>query len=73
VLIAFVPFFGAQLGSFPEKQLHAFGDLVNAAVAAGGSIENAFATCLLEHLRQIRALSAFRPYLSKDARERTRP
>jgi len=44
---------------------------VNAAVAAGGLLEDAFATCLLEHLHQIRALQAFRPYLSESACERT--
>jgi len=71
VLITFIPFFGGRLTSFPEKQLRAFGDLVNAAVAAGGLLEDAFATCLLEHLHQIRALQAFRPYLSESACERT--
>lgn len=72
VLMAFTPFFGGQVASFSEQQLRAFGELVSAAVAAGGSLENAFSTCLLEHLHQIRASRTFVPYLSVSARERTR-
>jgi hypothetical protein len=71
VLREFTSFFGAELASFSEAQLRAFGDLVNSAVAAGGSLENAFGTCLLEHLHQIRAFLVLRPYLSEIARERT--
>ena len=70
VLLAFTPFFGGQIASFSARQLRAFGELVSVAVAAGGSLENAFGTCLLEHLHQIRALRAFRPYLSESAYER---
>lgn len=72
VLIDFTPFFGARLASFSEKQLRAFGELVSAAVAGGGLLENAFGTCLLEHLHQIRGERTFRPYLSKVARDKTR-
>ena len=71
VLMAFTLFFGGQTASFSERQLRSFGELVSAAVAAGGSLENAFATCLLEHLHQIRASQVLRPYLSELARERT--
>jgi hypothetical protein len=72
VLTAFTPFFGAELASFSEAQLRSFGGLVSAAVEAGGSLENAFGTCLLEHLHQIQALRVFQPYLSKVAREKTK-
>jgi hypothetical protein len=72
VLLGFTPFFGASLGSFSERQLESFGALVSAAVKAGGALENAVGTCLLEHLHQIRALRGFRPYLSKLAREKTK-
>src|SRR5262245_37012089 len=71
VLMAFTAFFGGQIASFSERQLRTFGDLVNASVEAGGLLENAFGTCLLEHLHQIGAGRAFRPYLSASARERT--
>jgi hypothetical protein len=70
VLRNFTCFFGAELASFTEVQLRAFGDLVSTAVAAGGSLENAFGTCLLEHLQQIRASRVLRPYLSERAREK---
>jgi hypothetical protein len=70
VLMAFTPFFGSQIASLSERQLQEFAELVIASVAAGGSLENAFDTCLLEHLHQIRALGAFRPYLSERACKR---
>jgi hypothetical protein len=72
VLIAFVPFFARASGSFSEGQLKSLGDLVSAAVQAGGTLENAFGTCLLEHLGQIRAWKALRPHLSELAREKAK-
>jgi hypothetical protein len=69
VLIAFSTF---PLASSSEPQLRDFGALVSAAVAAGGLLGNAFETCLLTHMHQIRAERALRPYLSKLVRERTR-
>ena len=71
VLMAFVPFFGGGIASCSEQQLRAFGQLVNTAIAQGGPLENAFSTCLLEHLRQIQAERRFRPFLSKTALEKT--
>jgi hypothetical protein len=70
ILIEFSFFFGSESASFSEAQLRKFGELVNLAVAEDGPLENAFGTCLLEHLHQIRA-DAFRPYLSKIALEKT--
>ena len=69
VLIGFSSF---PLAPSSEAELRDFGVLVSAAVAAGGSLANAFETCLLEHLHQIGAERALRPYLSKAARERIR-
>jgi hypothetical protein len=71
VLIAFTGFFGAHSSTFSERQLREFGDLVSASLAAGGVIANAFETCLLEHLHQIRAWQVLRPHLSELARERS--
>ena len=71
VLIAFTCFFGAHSSTFSERQLQAFGDLVSAAVAADGVLANAFETCLLEHLHQIRAWQVLRPQLSELAREKS--
>ncbi len=71
VLLTFIPFFGAELDTFSTAQLRRFGELVNVAVAQAGPLENAFETCLLEHLHQIKAERALRPYLSDLAREKT--
>jgi hypothetical protein len=73
VLTEFTVFFGAELASFSEEQLRRFGALVNAAVAEDGPLENAFGTCLLEHLRQTQAYNVFSPYLSELARRKTVP
>lgn len=71
VLLAFTPFFAGHLAEFSEVQLRKSGELVNTAVAQDGPLENAFGTCLLEHLHQIRAARALKPFLSKVAREKT--
>jgi hypothetical protein len=69
VLLGFTPFLGSASTRFSDAQLRTFADLINAAVENGGSLENAFGTCLLEHLHQIRALKPLHPYLSEIARE----
>src|SRR5437016_1294071 len=71
ILIEFTVFFGAELASFSEAQLSRFAALVSEAVAHDGRLENAFGTCLLEHLSQIGAKDKFSSYLSKIAREKT--
>jgi hypothetical protein len=70
VLIGFST--GTSLATASEAQLLAFATLVNAAVESGGVLENAFGTCLLEHLGQVRARKKLWPYLSKVAREKTK-
>jgi hypothetical protein len=72
ILIEFTVFFATELASFSEAQLRKFGAFVSEAVEHGGELKNAFGTCLLEHLHQIRAKDRFSPYLSQFARERTR-
>jgi hypothetical protein len=69
VLIAFSTLFDAA--SCSQKQLKTFGALINEAVTEDGELENALGTCLLEHLHQINAERALRPYLSKTARQKT--
>ena len=71
VLLAVTPFFGAQLTSFSESQLRRFGEMISVAVARDGVLENAFSTCLLEHLHQLKAERVMRPYLTKIARDKT--
>lgn len=75
VLHGYVSDFSGRLADAPAEQLQAFGALISEAVAQPGgtnSLENAFGTCLLEHLRSIRAERALWPYLSKRARELTK-
>ena len=72
VLLGFSPLVTAVLKTCSKPQLLAFANLVNAAVERGGDLENAFGTCLLEHLGQLGALKTLRPHLSKLAREKTR-
>lgn len=72
VLIDFCTDCGRLVNCASERQLSAFGHLINAVVEKGGDLENAFSTCVLEHLHQIGALQTLRPYLSKLACERTR-
>ena len=69
VLIAFSTLFDAA--SCSQEQLRAFGALISEAVAQEGELENAFGTCLLEHLHQIKGEHVLRPYLSKTALEKT--
>jgi len=71
VLIDFTPFFGERINSFSKNQLQEFAELVNAAVAEDGLLENILGTFLLEHLHQIGACRVFMPYLSKAACEKT--
>jgi hypothetical protein len=71
VLIGFTPCFGAASASCSAAQLREFGALVNEAVAKEGPLENAFGTCLLEHLHQIKSARALWPFLTKLAREKT--
>ena len=70
-LIAFSTSLGGLAKTASEEQLRSFGQLVSSAVEASGLLGNAFGTCLLEHLHQIGALQALRPYPSKAAREKT--
>jgi hypothetical protein len=72
MLTAFSPFVTTALSTCSRPQLLAFANLVNAAVEGGGVLENAFGTCLLEHLGQLGTLKILQPYLSKLAREKTR-
>ena len=71
IMIGFVPFFGGYAGSATDRQLRSFAALFTQAVAVGGPLANAFETCLLEHLDQIRASKVLRPYLRTACREKS--
>jgi len=72
VLVEFSTFFGGPACSLSERQLRSFGDLVSVAMEAGGRLESAFATCLLEHAEQIGVWQSLRPFLSKTAIEKSK-
>ncbi len=71
VVQAYAVHLGRNHRSYSPKQLRKLGDWLSEAVANGGEIENAVATCLLEHLRQLKLNRLLNPYLSKAAKERT--
>lgn len=71
VMMDFTYFFGKEQDSFSEKQLCQFASLVNTAVMKSGPLENAFATCFLEHLHQIKVTKLLNPHLSKLARSKS--
>ena len=73
LMIEFTSFFGKELATFSERQLKAFADVVNSAVGQPGALENAVATCFLEHLHQIHANKALNPFLSRQAKEKSHP
>jgi hypothetical protein len=72
VMLRFTPFFGSRARFASPEDLNRLGDLINKTVAQDGLIENAVATCLLEHLHQIDAWRAMKPYLSDLARQKSR-
>ncbi len=67
----FAEYFGAEGGAASERQLQALGGLINEAVAVDDELENAVSTCMLEHLRQIKAYKILSPYLSPKAKQKT--
>jgi hypothetical protein len=72
VLTSFLEYFSMSYRSFSEKQLRAFGDWINAAVADDDDLENAVSTCFLEHSRQVGINRALAPYLSPEAKRKER-
>jgi hypothetical protein len=50
----------------------AFCTLINGCVSAGGDMENAVCTCLLEHASQVGIAKTIRPHLSEAAKAEMR-
>ena len=67
VMLRFTPYFGPASAA----DLASLGALVDRAIAVDGPLENAMATCFLEHLRQVDAWLALRPHLSEAARRKS--
>ena len=72
IVNTFCQFFGVEAPKASLGQLLATAKLVNDAVEAGGNLECAMSTGLLEHLHQIEATSYLQPYLSERARQELR-
>lgn len=68
VMRTFTYVLGVACGSLSDSQLKALGHYLNECVSVDDDLENAVATCLLEHLHQIGALDALWPHLSPRAR-----
>jgi hypothetical protein len=72
VFMEFCMFFGVAAPAATEQQLLATAKLINEAVDAGGDLENAVSTGLLEHLHQIEAAKYLLPHLSERAKRELR-
>jgi hypothetical protein len=72
VMIPFTQYFGTNQATFSDRQLSALGTFLNRAVEFDDALENAVATCFLEHLRQINGYAALSPHLAAEAKSRTR-
>ncbi len=66
----FIVYFGANNSTFTDRQFQKFAEIVNWSVDAGGLLEDAFRTCFLEHLHQVRARKPLVRYLSNAAKDR---
>jgi hypothetical protein len=71
VAATFLCYFSTNHPQFTRKQLKQFGDWVNMALMTEGDLENAVATCFLEHLHQVGMHRVLAPYLSRKAKSKT--
>lgn len=71
VMSEFCSYYSCCQEQFSARQLGSLGDIVNDAVAVDDDLENAVATCFLEHLRQVEGYKALAPHLSSAAKART--
>jgi hypothetical protein len=72
IMMTFCTFFGVAAPKATQQQLLATAKLLNGAVEAGGGLENAVSTGLLEHLHQIEATKYLLPHLSERAKQELR-
>lgn len=66
------PVITGYLHEAPKGTTERFCEVVNAMVDAGGEVENAISTCLLEHVSQVKVRRIISPYLSASARQELR-
>ena len=72
ILQPFTQYFGANQSTLSQLQLRQLADLINRAVEEPDELENAVATCFLEHLHQVRGYKTLAPLLSPLAKRKTR-
>lgn len=68
VMSQFLVYFGSNCDSFSDTQLRGLGAFLNSAVEANDKLENAVATCFLEHMHQVSVDRLLAPYLSLRAK-----
>jgi len=71
VMSDFTTYFGINGDTFSESQLRKLGQFINNVVAVDDNLENAVATCFLEHLRQVSSYKILAPFLSRQAKDKT--
>ena len=71
LMIAFSNYFSCHITEVSEQQRRALSDLFNEAVAEDDDLENAVATCFLEHMHQMRVAKSFWPFLSPLAKAKS--
>lgn len=72
VFMELAPDCAAYLAEASPRSVTAFCNIINDFVAAGGDMENAVSTCLLEHASQIGIAKPVKPHLSREARAKLR-
>jgi hypothetical protein len=72
VMTEFLTYFSTSQAQLSEKQLQQLADWINEAVSTNGDLENAVSTCFLEHMRQVRINRVLKPYLSQQAKAKSR-
>ncbi len=70
IMRLFASYLGANGNALPLNKVRLLCGWLNASVAAGGDIENAVSTCLLEHAHQLRVHRLLSPHLSAEAKRR---
>jgi hypothetical protein len=73
VLIEFATFLGGHAPAASPRQLEATAEFINEAMDGEPRLENAVATCLLEHLHQLNLKRRLWPLLSDRAKQGARP
>ena len=72
IMVEFLAWFGINAGSLDEASLQQLAAFLDESVAIDDALENAVATCFLEHLRQVGGHQVLSLYLSKRAKAKSR-